>query len=143
MANDLVVGLDGSEASDRALDYALAHTGASMTLHLVNIIDWSPFMVTTLEDNEQRGVIRTAQMESAQAKVLKPAIERARAAGIACTHEARFGLPAEELTRIAHDRQAQSIVIGRTGASRLARIVFGSMASRVIQMTDVPVVVVP
>ncbi len=144
MANFIVVGLDGSQASTRALDAAIElATPPGKQLLLVHVIDWSPFVIETFEENEHRGAIRKSQIEKAERDIIGPAAARAETAGVDSRAEVVFGAPAEEISRLAKEHDAASIVIGRTGTSKLERLMFGSMANKVIQIAELPVIIVP
>ncbi len=51
-----VVGIDGSDAGERALAFAKtrAKAGDDCTIALCYVIEWSPFSFQTPEENEQR-----------------------------------------------------------------------------------------
>ncbi|MDX1605528.1 MAG: universal stress protein [Candidatus Competibacterales bacterium] len=143
MANQICVGLDGSEASIRALDLGMSLAGSSGKLLLVHVIDWSPFVIETFEENEYRGAIRKEQLARAEREVIDPAVARVRKANRAFEAETVFGAPAEELARLANAHSVDMIVVGKTGTSKLERIMFGSKANKLIQVSEVPVAVVP
>lgn len=144
MANLILVGLDGSEASKRALDFAIELAAPpGKALHLVHVVDWSPFVIETFEENEYRGAIRKSQVEKAEREILGPAAARAEAAGVTCRTEVVFGGPADEVVELARKHGAESIVLGRTGTSALERLMFGSKANKIIQLADVPITIVP
>jgi nucleotide-binding universal stress UspA family protein len=144
MSDLIVVALDGSESSLHALDTAIELAAPpGKTLQLIHVIDWSPFVIETFEENEQRGAIRKSQIERARNEILAPAAERAAAAGVTAQEDVVFGAPAEEIVQKAEQKQASAIVIGRTGRSKLERMMYGSIANKIIQISDVPVVVVP
>ena len=143
MANQICVGLDGSEASIRALDLAISMVGDDGKLLLVHVIDWSPFVIETFEENEYRGAIRKEQLARAEREVIEPAIARVRQANRSFEAETVFGAPAEELARLAKEHSADMIVVGKTGTSKLERIMFGSKANKLIQVSEVPIAVIP
>lgn len=143
MPNAICVGLDSSGASIRALELAISLAGDDGKLLLVHVIDWSPFVIETFEENEYRGAIRKEQLAKAEREIIEPAVARVRKAGVAFEAETVFGAPSEELSRLARQHEATMIVVGKTGTSKLERIMFGSKANKLIQVSDIPVVVVP
>lgn len=143
MSDLIVVGLDGSETSTRALDVACTLASPQGKLLLIHVIDWSPFVIETFEENEYRGAIRKQQLEKAQTEVVDPAVAQVKRRGVGFEAETLFGSPAEEIVRVAKENDARMIVIGKTGTSRLERLMFGSKANKVIQVAEIPVVVVP
>ena len=73
----LIVGLDGSDAGKRVLDFAT--TGAKLTgdcrLVLVYVIEWSPFSFQTAEENEKRHVRSEDELELERERILAPAVK--------------------------------------------------------------------
>ena len=55
----------------------------------------------------------------------------------------RHGHVAEALSSLAEERGVTQIFTGRRGRSRLAALIFGSVASTLVQVATVPVTVVP
>lgn len=141
MAMTFLVGLDGSDASERALDYAITHAGNDDTLGLVHIIEWSPFSIETMEENEYRGMILDTERQRAREDILDPAAARVRDAGKGVEVHLLLGKPAEELHRLSDG--ADLIVIGKTGQSALKRLLVGSRTHKILQLSTVPVVIVP
>jgi len=52
------------------------------------------------------------------------------------------GLPVTRLIEVAVAEKASMLVVGNQGRSALARLVLGSKASRLVQLTPMPVTVV-
>jgi nucleotide-binding universal stress UspA family protein len=143
MAGVLLVGVDGSDAGRRAVAFARdrAHDyGASIVL--AHVIPWSPYSFTTPEENEERPRRRKAELAAAEEQVLAPA-RAVIGDGIECTTVAKHGDRAELLVSLAREHDADHVVVGRTGESRLRNALFGSVPSQLIQIADVPVTVVP
>ena len=82
-------------------------------------------------------------MQSDRNELFPPILDALRAADIEAESEVRWGHPAEVLADQADELDAFMIVIGRTGQSNLKSLLFGSVASRAVQMADCPVLVVP
>lgn len=138
-----VVGVDGSPASKRAVDFATKRAAATGgKLVLVHVVDWRPYSFPTVEENENRPIRRKEELEAAQ-KGLEPAVEQARSAGAQVSTDIQFGHPAESLLDVAHQHEATHVVVGRTGQTRLHTLLFGSTPSHLVQIADVPVTVVP
>ena len=143
MAAVLLVGVDSSEASRRAVAFAqdrARQLGGELVI--AHVIPWSPYSFTTPEENEHRHVRREAELAAAREQVLEPV---SRSIGEQVPHRtiARHGHPAESLNRLAREVHADHITVGRTGESRFRSDLFGSVPSYLIQMADVPVTVVP
>lgn len=74
---------------------------------------------------------------------LAAAAREARAAGATCvTTQLLEGLPAAEIVRCAKDGGHDLIVIGSHGRKGVARVLLGSVAARVVQTAECPVLTV-
>ena len=145
MPASIVVGLDGSEASLRAADAAAdAARRHGLRLVLACVVPWSPYSFTTAEDNERRAVEKEREVQAAQECVLGPVLERLSAdGGVEAEGLVRHGHPAETLVRLAQEHDAAWITVGRVGQSRVRTLLFGSTPSSLIQLSPIPVLVVP
>lgn len=57
--------------------------------------------------------------------------------------QVRIGNPADEVVALARDIHPQLIVVGTQGSTGVEKLVFGSVAERLLRTTDRPVLVVP
>ncbi|MGY2066785.1 universal stress protein [Blastococcus sp. SYSU DS0619] len=145
MPDSIVVGLDGSESSGRAADAAAdaAHRH-ELRLVLACVVPWSPYSFTTAEENERRSVEKARETAAAQERVLDPVIARLAEPGdLRVEGVVRHGHPAETLVALAREHDAAWITVGRVGQSRVRTLLFGSTPSSLIQLSPVPVLVVP
>ena len=145
MAAAILVGLDGSEASARAADAgAEAARRHHLKLVLACVVPWSPYAITTAEDNERRSVEKAREVAAAHERVLDPVVTRLSADGdIPVEGVVRHGHPAETLVDLAREHDAAWITVGRVGQSRVRTLLFGSTPGSLIQLSPVPVLVVP
>jgi len=138
-----LVGVDGSNCCQRAVDYLIERAGENEGRVLVaHVIEWSPFSFSTPEENEKRHQRREEELDRAHKQIVDPLVEKFREAGISAQGLVSHGHVAQTLDRLARKHNVTSIVIGRKGSSRLAQF-FGSVASHVVQIVDRPVTVVP
>ncbi len=145
MQHDVVVGVDTSDTSRRAVEYAcrLGHPGDHPTLLLCHVIHWSPYSFTTPYENETRPVRKAEEVEAAETQVLKPLLDLAGEHGVSAESMVRHGDPAEMLIQIVSEVGAIAVIVGRTGDSRMKSRVFGTLPSHLVQECPVPVTVVP
>ena len=144
MSDVLLVGVDGSETSDRAAAFALERAQASgASVVVAHVVPWSPFQATTIEENEQRHPRREAELRSAREQVVAPVVEWLRAGGVAAEGVAQHGHPAQTLCDLAEQHQVSHLVVGRTGEGRVRSQLFGSLPASLVQISPVPVTVVP
>jgi len=144
MSKVLLVGVDCSKCSNRALEYAAERAElAKVQLIVTHVIDWSPFSFNTPQENEQRHKRREDELQRAHTEIVDPIVDRLRAKGIFARGVIRHGHPAETLNGVAEEFGATHIIIGKTGSSRIKSQLFGSVANTLVQISKIPVTVVP
>jgi nucleotide-binding universal stress UspA family protein len=145
MAASIVVGLDGSDASARAADAAAdAARRHDLRLVLACVVPWSPYAFTSAEENERRTLDKEREIAAAHERVLDPVVARLSVrGGPEVAGVVRHGHPAETLVALAREHDAAWITVGRVGQSRVRTLLFGSTPSSLIQLSPVPVLVVP
>jgi nucleotide-binding universal stress UspA family protein len=143
MTETMLVGVDGSEASHRAADFAAARARVgNARLVVAYVIEWSPYSFNTPEENEQRHKRREEEIARAEAH-LAPLLSKLRGAGLEVEGVVRHGHAAETVSALAAEYGAAQIFIGRRGVSKIAAMLFGSVAGSLVQISPVPVTVVP
>lgn len=144
MSRVLLVGIDCSNCSQRALEYAASRAEAyKIQLIVAHVIDWSPYSFNTPQENEERHKRREAELERAHKEIVDPVVSNLRDRGIYARGVIRHGHPAETLNAVAKEMGATNIIIGKTGSSRIKTQLFGSVANTLVQISDSPVTVVP
>ncbi|GER05830.1 universal stress protein [Iodidimonas muriae] len=140
-----IVGVDGSECSRRAVEFAAkhaAHSGGHILL--ANIVHWSGFTPLSVEEAMRRPVDKKEEERLAKETVLAPLVELAKSLGVTDVDSYySWGNPARELKKLAKERQAEMIIVGRRGHSSFADLVLGSVANSVAHIAETPVVLVP
>lgn len=137
----LLVPVDGSENSLRLVEYLIKWLGRlaePVDLHLINVQPSLHGDVGMFLSSEQ---IRDYHHDEG-IKALRAARDILDAAGVLYTFHISVGDPAELIVQFAHDQQCDQIVMGTRGLGSLARLLLGSVASRVIQLADVPVMLI-
>ncbi len=140
----IMIGIDSSEASDRAvaLGLRLARAAGARVL-IVHAIPWSPYSFQTNEENAVRSAERETEIAAATDQLLEPALSKARAAGVEAEGLTRHGHPVEVLVDLTSERGIDHIVVGRTGESRMKKVLYGGIPGRLILSSPVTVTVVP
>lgn len=139
-SRQVVVGLDGSPASARALEVACEHAraigGKVLAVHAYE----NPVMNTTglavLPENIDTSGIEDA--ERAAAEFAAGAV--ARFPDVELRSTAVIGRPARVLSRLSDD--AALVVVGSRGRTTFAEILLGSVAQETLRRAACPVVVV-
>ena len=144
-ATTLVVGIDGSPAGERALAFAktVAKLLGECTLLICYVVEWSPYTFHTPEENEERHKRRGEEISQAHERVLDPVVKSARQEGYTAEDHVAHGDVAEVLHRVARERGAALIVVGRVGTKGLIERVFGGVSGRLVATASIPVTIVP
>jgi nucleotide-binding universal stress UspA family protein len=145
MPHDVIVGVDGSDATRRAVLAAceMVKDGEGRTLLLVHVVPWSPFSFPTPEENERRHAQRQHEIQMAQEHLLDPLAQLVAEQGLHADTLVRHGDRADVLNEVVEQEGARMVVVGRTGDSGLRERIFGSLTSHLVHTATVPVVVVP
>ena len=138
----IIVGVDGSGHSQRALEWAMKeaairHTPLTvLTVHQAVAGYWGGMAVYP-DDPARTEQARTAAQAETD-KVLA-GLDGPRPESV--TVKAVHGYPVEELIKAAQD--ADMIVLGSRGAGGFTRLLLGSTAGQVVQHAHCPVLIVP
>jgi nucleotide-binding universal stress UspA family protein len=139
----IMVGVDGSHNSHRALEWAMKEAAARhaqltvVAVHQVAASGWivAPIFVPvdepTLEHTRQ----------AAEEAVAKAAAGLGESQPALVTVRAVTGFPAQEL--IEASRDADLLVVGSRGRGGFARLMLGSISDQVARYAHCPVVIVP
>jgi nucleotide-binding universal stress UspA family protein len=137
----IIVGVDGSVHSRKALEYAAKeavahHTSLTvLTVHqAVRDVYGSPSHYT--DDAALTEKARQA-VQAETDEVLAGLAEKPASVTVKAVH----GLPADELVKAADG--AEMVVMGSRGAGGFARLVLGSVATQVSHHANCPVLIVP
>ncbi len=137
--NTILVPIDGSDQSLRALDHALglAKTGGG-EIHLVNVQPPVDNVVTTFVGKAE---VSDYHREEGK-KALVVAEERCKAAGIKWTCHIGVGKAGAVIASFAKSSHAGLIVMGARGLGGAAGLLLGSVSRDVIASVDIPVTIV-
>ena len=91
---------------------------------------------------EESGEAREA-IEELEETVTRPAVAAAAAAGVRTVVEVRDDRPAPALVAVADEHDAEVIVVGIWNESPLRGLLLGSVAHKLLQLSDRPVLCVP
>jgi len=133
----ILVGYDGSAASERAVDAAISLAQCTDAKILVLAVARPPEPATRVE---VEAVLDNARehFEEGFAKVR----EQAKAADIQLETMIEVGHPAEHLIHHAETDHAELIIVGRKGTSLFEKLLLGSVSERVLRFAHCPVMVI-
>ncbi|MGC9325783.1 MAG: universal stress protein [Desulfomonilia bacterium] len=143
MFSKIILGVDGSEPSKKAADYAieLAEKCGS-TILLIHVVDFSAFRNVIATPKEIAKHVYDKIMEEAQG-YLDAKEELCKENSIPCEKHLKIGHPVDEIIKLAESSEAGLIVIGSKGRTGLGGSVFGSVSYGVLHRDKtIPVFVV-
>lgn len=137
---NILVAIDGSEASDHALDRAVDEAKVwNARLHAVYVIETGLF--TSLpSDNTVEIMYRVLETEGNN--VLEKAKKTAAKNGVALITHMKQGHAGTEIISLANNEKADLIVAGSLGKSQTDRLLIGSVSSYITAHSTVTTMVV-
>ena len=138
----IIVGVDGSGHSQRALEWAMEEAATRHAPLTVLTVDqavagfYGGVAVDPASPTRTEGARQAAQVETDKALA---GLEGPHPESVTVT--AVHGFPVEELIKAATD--ADMIVLGSRGAGGFTRLLMGSVAGQVAQHAPCPVLIVP
>jgi nucleotide-binding universal stress UspA family protein len=135
----IVIGLDGSEGSRRALDYAI-RLAESLDAEVIAVtaLDPTPYFQYPypVDPPDADAVARVREeLDRTGCAPLREASIRYRAA-------AYLGRPATVLDEVARRERADLVVVGRRGHGRVAEMLLGSVSHELSHRCERPVLIV-
>jgi len=136
LSRQIVVGVDGSPAAQRALRWALAEARRRKE-SILAVTAWRWDALEDIDTISSAAADEAAAMLSRQIDAV-PASERV---AVPIVKQVREGRPGEVLTAAARD--AELLVIGSHGHSHRLQLMLGSTAEECVRNASCPVVVLP
>jgi nucleotide-binding universal stress UspA family protein len=136
VAPSVVVGFDGSDAAERALERAAALAWTDRRLVVVTA------RPTTAQSPLSPEPILDAPSPIEQRDLLQRSRTLLERRGVDASFVAMDDDPAEALLRVARSEHATLIVVGQTGAGYVTRALLGSTAENVLRHAPCDVLVV-
>lgn len=145
MAKQLyVVGVDGSEWSQRATDRAIklaAQTGASVSV--VYALDYNSGNPLATKGIIPDNINQAEEEENIKNTILQPMIDKSELSNVNVNAVVLWGEPVDKIHHFVKTEKASMVFVGRRGRSQFADLVLGSVANKIAHCSGVPVVLVP
>jgi nucleotide-binding universal stress UspA family protein len=153
MYSQILVPLDGSENSERALPHAqeLARISGA-TLHLIQVVSHSEeldmargggYSFLAAEYSQDLAQEYIAARLNRAGEYLKEAAMRLDARGIKAETAVKEGAAAENIIQYAQENGIDLIIMGTRGQGGIQRFLLGSTTDWVLRTGHLPVLVVP
>ena len=138
----ILVAIDGSNGSMRALDFAARQAGYSPAAEL-HVLTVQPASAANTAFEIYVSAERLQEIAAERSRdILAAAAERLQGAGLAVELEQLTGEPAETIADRAAELGCESIVMGTHGLGKLGVLLVGSVAQRVLHHATLPVTLV-
>lgn len=137
MYKHIMVAVDGSENSGRAVDQALMlakASGEGVKVSILSVINIDVYSDMVYDPILAHG--------DAQKEKISPATKEFEEAGVTAEIELLHGRPAEEIIRCVNNSDADLLVIGSRGLNTLQEFAIGSVSHKVLKHAKCPVLVV-
>jgi nucleotide-binding universal stress UspA family protein len=138
----IVVGIDGSGHSQRALEWAAREAAAHqapLTVLTVHEAVRGYFTGPATYPGDKQQTEKAREAAQAETDKVLAALGNSRPGSVTVT--AVHGFPVEELIKASND--ADLLVLGQRGAGGFARLVIGSVAEQVTRHATCPVTITP
>ena len=136
-----LIAIDGSEPSLKVIDYVITEAASRATppqLWLVNVQAPLSGDITRFIDEK---VVDDFHRETGDA-ALAQARQKLDAAGLAYSAHIMLGDAAPTLVEFATDKGCSLIIMGARGLGSVAGLLLGSVATKVVKLSTVPVLLV-
>ena len=137
----IVVGVDGSGHSRKALERAAAEAAAHHAALTVLVVHQAIRDVYGYPSHYQEDASQTAKVKEAAQAETDEVVAGLDAKPASVTVTSVHGLPADELIKASQD--ADMLVLGRRGTGGFARLTMGGVSSQVVHHAHCPVLIVP
>jgi nucleotide-binding universal stress UspA family protein len=140
---NILLAIDGSEISVRATSGVASHVrwfAERPAIHVLHV--HLPVPVGLALQHVSRETLDRYYLEEGE-KVLAPALDLLRSEGLAVTTHIHVGQPAEVIVKLAGELACELICLGTHGRGAVATAVLGSVALKVLQFSQVPVLLFP
>jgi nucleotide-binding universal stress UspA family protein len=140
----ILVPIDGSESSLKALRHALALARThSSNITVLSVIEelklpfGAEYMLWANESHNEliRSTLESLNRETKKIMEQEPDLD--------VDAEIREGVPAKVIVQTALDENYDLIVIGKRGMGVLEELVMGNIARKVVDLSKVPVTIIP
>lgn len=135
---------DFSENADRAFVFAVntAVRNTGCELHLLHVIPeppaqfWKGYIYEVDEDVDARA---KREIDAKLAETYRPRVPE----GVKLVIVLRIGEAGQKILEYADEKDMDLIIVGRQGAGKVGKILFGNVSERVVRKAACPVLVIP
>lgn len=137
----VLLAIDGSENAMRAVSYLIKRASSARDQYQVALVNVQYPLHGTVANFINGAQLKQYHHDEGM-KALAPAQALLSEAAIAHAHHLFVGEPAEVISRFAREQGCDEIIIGSRGLGNIGSLLVGSVASKIIHLSEVPVVLV-
>jgi len=135
----ILIGIDGSKGALKALDYVVERKRRGEKIEVLLL--YAQPLIKAHGPMVSQSMVKEYHAQEAE-KVLAGAGLKTRAKFLEADTYVETGDPAESIIAFAKKSKCTEIVMGSRGLGRLSGLLLGSVVAKVVQLADMPVVVV-
>jgi nucleotide-binding universal stress UspA family protein len=140
MFHQILVAIDGSKISDKALETAIEEARVwKATVHAIYVVETGLFSSLPMDNTWE---ILYSMLEKEGDKAISAAREKAEKQGVKIEAVLKQGHAGNEIVRAAKDLAADLVIVGSHGKSEVDRLLLGSVSSFVVSNCGTNVMVV-
>jgi nucleotide-binding universal stress UspA family protein len=140
MFTHILIATDGSELAERAADQGL-QLAKALKAKMTAVMATEPWVAVVAGD-AALGFPSDESTAKVAAALLGRIVAKAKAAGLTCaTVHMKDQFPAEGIVAAAKENDCDLIVMASHGRRGIAKVLLGSVAARVLALSDVPVLI--
>lgn len=138
----ILLAIDDSPVSLRVAEQVIALAGELRTAPEVHVLYVHPPIPVDFATRHVARETLDAYYRDEGEAVLKATVARLNEGGLAVVRHIHVGQPAEVVIRVAAELACDYLCLGRHGRGRVADLLLGSVATRVLQLSTLPVLLV-
>jgi len=128
MYDKVLVPIDGSDDSERALELALTTASVhSAKIHVLNVIDERNDMINGM------ALEAVNQLEESRLEMVDEARQKVEEEGLEAEAEVTHGVPHKEVGSYVEENDIDAVIAGSTGKTGLENLRFGSTAEKIVR----------
>jgi nucleotide-binding universal stress UspA family protein len=138
----ILIPVDGSPASLRAVDFAIEMVAQNPSTSLVLLHVQNIPAIALADASAMPTDWLDVAASQASAQALKDAVGKSEGASVAFKTLTRTGQTAETIAQVAHEEDVRHIVMGTRGLGGVQGLLLGSVATQVIHLAEVPITLI-
>ena len=141
MNSSWLIAIDNSEPSLKAVDHVIRQAAGRQTPPKLFLVNVQPPLSSDITRFIEGKVVEDFHVEAGEAE-LAAAKAKLEAAGLAFSAHILVGETAPGIVDFAKDKDCSMIVMGARGLGSVVGLFMGSVATKVLQLSPVPVLVI-